>query len=138
MTMVRATAAIDAGRGDAFRVRGLTKIDGSGAGEVQALRGVDLDVHTAETLVLLGLSGSGKSTLLSILGGLDRATSGHVHFRDRDLARASTNELTQYRRAAVGFIFQFFNLIPSLTAGNVVIVYPSDQVSDGVRVALRN
>jgi len=103
--------------GDAgFQVRGLTKIYGTGAGEVQALRGVDLDVQPTETLVLLGPSGSGKSTLLNILGGLDRATAGQILFHDRDLARASESELTLYRRRSVGFIFQFFNLMPSLTA----------------------
>ena len=100
----------------AFAVRGLTKIYGSGAGEVRALRGVDLDVKRGETLVLLGPSGSGKSTLLNILGGLDRPTSGTVMFHGRDLAAASLHELTRYRRTAVGFIFQFFNLMPSLTA----------------------
>jgi putative ABC transport system ATP-binding protein len=100
----------------AFRVRGLTKVYGSGAGEVQALRGVDLDVQKGETLVLLGPSGSGKSTLLNVLGGLDRPTGGSVMFHDQDLAQASPHDLTRYRRQAVGFIFQFFNLMPSLTA----------------------
>jgi putative ABC transport system ATP-binding protein len=100
----------------ALRVRGLTKVYGTGPGEVQALRGVDLDVRRGETLVLLGPSGSGKSTLLNILGGLDRPTSGTVMFHDRDLATVSARELTRYRRHAVGFIFQFFNLMPSLTA----------------------
>jgi len=100
----------------AFRVRGLTKVYGAGASQVQALRGVDLDVQRGEILVLLGPSGSGKSTLLNILGGLDRPTSGSVLFHGRDLSQASRNELTQYRRRAVGFIFQFFNLMPSLTA----------------------
>jgi putative ABC transport system ATP-binding protein len=100
----------------AFRVRGLTKVYGTGAGEVRALRGVDLDVREGETLVLLGPSGSGKSTLLNILGGLDRPTDGSVMFHHRDLARASDEDLTQYRRTSVGFIFQFFNLMPSLTA----------------------
>jgi len=99
-----------------FQVRGLTKVYGTGAGEVRALRGVDLDVPQAETLVLLGPSGSGKSTLLNILGGLDRATDGQVKFHDRDLTRVSDTELTRYRRRSVGFIFQFFNLMPSLTA----------------------
>ena len=100
----------------AFRVRGVTKVYGTGAGEVHALRGVDLDVRSGETLVLLGPSGSGKSTLLNILGGLDRPTSGSVLFHGKDLALASPQELTRYRRQAVGFIFQFFNLMPSLTA----------------------
>ena len=99
-----------------FHVRGLTKVYGTGAAEVRALRGVDLDVRRGETLVLLGPSGSGKSTLLNILGGLDRATDGHVVFHDRDLTMASDTELTRYRRRSVGFIFQFFNLMPSLTA----------------------
>jgi putative ABC transport system ATP-binding protein len=99
-----------------FHVAGLTKVYGTGAGEVRALRGVDLDVLQGETLVLLGPSGSGKSTFLNILGGLDRATSGQVVFHGRDLTAASDQELTQYRRVSVGFIFQFFNLLPSLTA----------------------
>lgn len=99
-----------------FNVEGLTKVYGAGAGEVRALRGVDLEVRSGETLVLLGPSGSGKSTLLNILGGLDRATAGRVLFHGRDLTHASDQELTRYRRASVGFIFQFFNLMPSLTA----------------------
>lgn len=99
-----------------FHVKGLTKVYGAGASQVRALRGVGLDVHRGETLVLLGPSGSGKSTLLNILGGLDRATAGQVIFHDRDLTKASDQELTRYRRTSVGFIFQFFNLMPSLTA----------------------
>lgn len=83
---------------------------------MRALRGVDLEVRRAETLVLLGPSGSGKSTLLNILGGLDRATDGQVLFHDLDLTHASDAELTRYRRRSVGFVFQFFNLVPSLTA----------------------
>jgi len=98
-----------------FHVEGLTKVYGTGAGEVRALRGVDLEVRKGETLVLLGPSGSGKSTILNILGGLDRATAGHVMFHGRDLTEASDQELTHYRRRSVGFIFQFFNLMPSLT-----------------------
>jgi putative ABC transport system ATP-binding protein len=101
---------------NAFEVRGLTKTYRTGAGEVQALRGVDLDIKKGELLVLLGPSGSGKSTLLNILGGLDRATSGRALFHGRDLVTASDRDLTRYRRRAVGFIFQFFNLSPSLTA----------------------
>ncbi len=100
----------------AFEVRGLTKVYRTAAGDVHALRGVDLDIRRGETLVLLGPSGSGKSTLLNILGGLDRASGGRVMFHGRDLIQASDNELTQYRRRSVGFIFQFFNLSPSLTA----------------------
>ena len=87
-------------------------------GEVQvpALRGVDLDLFAGEMLVLLGPSGSGKSTLLNILGGLDRASAGTVHYRELDLTHAAEKELTHYRRKHVGFVFQFYNLIPSLTA----------------------
>jgi putative ABC transport system ATP-binding protein len=105
-----------AAREHAYEVRALTKAYRTGAGEVHALRGVDLDIERGETLVLLGPSGSGKSTLLNILGGLDRATSGQVLFHGRDLVQASDRELTRYRRRSVGFIFQFFNLSPSLTA----------------------
>ena len=99
-----------------FEIRGLTKTYRTPAGDVHALRGVDLDIAKGETLVLLGPSGSGKSTLLNIMGGLDRASSGVVRFEGRDLVRASDGELTQYRRKHVGFIFQFFSLTPSLTA----------------------
>jgi putative ABC transport system ATP-binding protein len=91
--------------------------------QVQALRGVDLDLYTGELVVLLGPSGSGKSTLLNILGGLDRASAGHVSYLDQDLTHASDRDLTHYRRHFVGFVFQFYNLIPSLTAReNVAIV----------------
>lgn len=107
----------------AFEVRGLSKVYRSGAGDVHALRDVDLDIMAGETLVLLGPSGSGKSTLLNILGGLDRATSGSACFRGFELASASEAELTRYRRRSVGFIFQFFNLVPSLTAReNVALI----------------
>ncbi|QUD88726.1 ABC transporter ATP-binding protein [Phenylobacterium montanum] len=99
-----------------FEIRGLTKSYPSGAGVVHALRGVDLDLIRGELVVLLGPSGSGKSTLLNILGGLDRATAGVVRFEGKDLIQASDRELTDYRRRCVGFIFQFFNLTPSLTA----------------------
>ena len=99
-----------------FQTRGLTKVYGSGAGAVQALRGVDLDLPVRELVVLLGASGSGKSTLLNILGGLDRPTDGRILYRDQDLTRASQRELTQYRRRHVGFVFQFYNLMASLTA----------------------
>jgi putative ABC transport system ATP-binding protein len=90
---------------------------------VHALRGVDLDISEGELVVLLGPSGSGKSTLLNILGGLDIPTSGHVVYRGRDLTEAGERELTAYRRHHVGFVFQFYNLIPSLTAReNVALV----------------
>jgi putative ABC transport system ATP-binding protein len=91
--------------------------------DVVALRGVDLDLLEGELLVLLGASGSGKSTLLNILGGLDAPTSGEVHYRDHDLAESDDELLTAYRREHVGFVFQFYNLIPSLTAReNVALV----------------
>jgi putative ABC transport system ATP-binding protein len=106
-----------------LRARGLTKTYGSGDVEVRALRGIDLDLATGELVVLLGPSGSGKSTLLNILGGLDTATSGEAWFLDHDLTRASDRDLTRYRREHVGFVFQFYNLIPSLTAlENVALV----------------
>jgi putative ABC transport system ATP-binding protein len=91
--------------------------------EVRALRGVDFELHRGEFVVLLGPSGSGKSTLLNILGGLDAPTSGALAYTDQDLSRPSEETLTQYRRRHVGFIFQFYNLIPSLTAReNVALV----------------
>jgi putative ABC transport system ATP-binding protein len=99
-----------------FRARGLTKIYRMGEVEVTALRGVDLDLYRGEFVVLLGPSGSGKSTLLNILGGLDSATSGEVIYAGHDLVRANERELTEFRRHHVGFVFQFYNLIPSLTA----------------------
>ena len=107
----------------AFRVRGLTKVYGTGAAEVHALAGVDLDLYAGELVVLLGPSGSGKTTLLNNLGGLDVPTEGELHYRDLDLTSANEVELTQYRRNTVGFIFQFYNLIPSLTAReNVALI----------------
>jgi putative ABC transport system ATP-binding protein len=96
--------------------RSLTKIYSMGEIEVRALRGVDLDFYAGEFVVLLGPSGSGKSTLLNILGGLDVPTAGTVFYRDHDLTEAKEHELTTYRREHVGFVFQFYNLIPSLTA----------------------
>ncbi|HEX8848842.1 MAG TPA: ABC transporter ATP-binding protein [Gemmatimonadaceae bacterium] len=106
-----------------FEIRALGKIYRMGAVEVQALRAVDLDLYAGELLVLLGASGSGKSTLLNILGGLDVATSGTVKFNGRDLTTADERALTRYRRESVGFVFQFYNLIPSLTAlENVALV----------------
>jgi len=99
-----------------FSARALAKTYRMGESEVHALRGVDLDVAEGEFIVLLGPSGSGKSTLLNILGGLDTATAGTLHFEDKDLSRADETALTRYRREYVGFVFQFYNLIPSLTA----------------------
>jgi putative ABC transport system ATP-binding protein len=99
-----------------FRARGLTKIYRMGEVEVQALRGIDLELFRGELVVLLGPSGSGKSTLLNILGGLDTPTRGEVYYLDHKLTGATDAELTQFRREHVGFVFQFYNLIPSLTA----------------------
>jgi putative ABC transport system ATP-binding protein len=106
-----------------FIARGLSKTYRMGEVEVQALREVDLDIFEGEFIVLLGPSGSGKSTLLNILGGLDTPTSGKTIWRDHDLATADEAELTRYRREHVGFVFQFYNLIPSLTVReNVALV----------------
>ena len=106
-----------------FHVHGVTKIYQMGEVQVKALRGVDIDLHRGEFTVLLGASGSGKSTLLNILGGLDTPTDGHVFYGENDLTRATESELTEYRRFHVGFVFQFYNLIPSLTAReNVAVV----------------
>jgi putative ABC transport system ATP-binding protein len=106
-----------------FHARGLTKTYLMGEVEVHALQGVDLDLFAGEFVVILGPSGSGKSTLLNILGGLDAPTSGAVQFLDHDLVEADDRELTRYRREHVGFVFQFYNLIPSLTAReNVALV----------------
>ena len=103
-------------RTQVFRVRGLTKVYGTGAAEVRALAGVDLDLYAGELVVLLGPSGSGKTTLLNNLGGLDVPTAGELHYKGLDLSTVDETRLTQYRRDTVGFIFQFYNLIPSLTA----------------------
>jgi putative ABC transport system ATP-binding protein len=106
-----------------FRARGLTKVYRMGEVAVHALRAVDLDLYRGELVVILGPSGSGKSTLLNILGGLDVPTSGTVHFFEHDLTAAHDRELTRFRREHVGFVFQFYNLIPSLTAReNVALV----------------
>jgi len=106
-----------------FSARGLTKIYPSGETEIRALDGLDLDLYRGELIVLLGASGSGKSTLLNILGGLDTPTTGTLTYRGRDLAGADEDALTQFRRDSVGFIFQFYNLIPSLTAReNVALI----------------
>lgn len=100
----------------AYRISGVTKVYGDGPAAVHALRGVDLEIPAGELIVLLGPSGSGKSTLLNIIGGLDRATDGQVYFQDQELTAFSDAQLTRYRRDHIGFVFQFYNLMPSLTA----------------------
>ncbi len=99
-----------------FRTEGLTKVYDTGEVQVHALAGVDLELYTGELSVLLGASGSGKSTLLNILGGLDHATDGRVWFRELELTDLPDRALTRYRRDHVGFVFQFYNLVPSLSA----------------------
>jgi putative ABC transport system ATP-binding protein len=128
-----------------FRARGLAKTYRTGEVEVRALHGVDLDIARGEFIVLLGPSGSGKSTLLNILGGLDVPSAGTVQFGAQDLSRASEAELTAYRRRHVGFVFQFYNLIPSLTVReNVALVtdivehpMPADEAIDRVGLTPR-
>jgi putative ABC transport system ATP-binding protein len=106
-----------------FQANALTKVYVTGESEVHALRGVSLEIPEAELVVMLGPSGSGKSTFLNIIGGLDQPTSGQVFFQNRDLAKLSNHELTYYRRESVGFVFQSYNLVPSLTAlENVALV----------------
>jgi putative ABC transport system ATP-binding protein len=106
-----------------FQAHGITKVYHMGEVEVHALRGIDLELYQGEFVVLLGPSGSGKSTLLNILGGLDVPSSGNVHYLDHDLTAFVDSLLTRYRREHVGFVFQFYNLIPSLTAReNVALV----------------
>ncbi len=112
----RPCAVYAAQRRIVFEARSLRKVYGMGQVQVHALRGVDLVLYEGELVVLLGPSGSGKSTLLNILGGLDTATGGQVTYCSQDLTRATDKELTRYRRFHVGFVFQFYNLIPSLTA----------------------
>ncbi|NND67025.1 MAG: ABC transporter ATP-binding protein [Halioglobus sp.] len=113
----------------ALRARNLSKVYGTGELAVTALRAVDLDLYSGEMVVLLGASGSGKSTLLNILGGLDTPSEGQVFFNDRDITAADDASLTLYRRDYVGFVFQFYNLIASLTAReNVALV---TEISEG-------
>jgi putative ABC transport system ATP-binding protein len=99
-----------------FRTEDITKVYGTGRAAVHALRGVTLEIPEGDLVVLLGPSGSGKSTFLNIIGGLDRASGGRVLFRGEDLTALSDKQLTAYRRRHVGFVFQFYNLMPSLTA----------------------
>ena len=109
--------------GPVFRSVDLTKIYGSGEVEVRALDGVTMDLQESEMVVLLGPSGSGKSTFLNIMGGLDQATSGQAFYKELELTACNESQLTRYRRDHVGFVFQFYNLIPSLTAWeNVALV----------------
>lgn len=106
-----------------FQTERVTRVYRTGAVEVWALRGVDLTLYQGEMVVLLGASGSGKSTLVNILGGLDLPSSGRVVFRDHDLTKATDRQLTAFRRDHIGFVFQFYNLVPSLTAReNVALV----------------
>ncbi len=100
----------------AFRTSDLSKVYGEGPTAVHALRGVNLEIPLGEVVVLLGPSGSGKSTLLNILGGIDKATSGRAFFQHEELTAMNDRQLTAYRRRHVGFVFQFYNLMPSLTA----------------------
>lgn len=106
-----------------FKASGLTKVYLAGEHKVHALRGVSLDIHAGELVVMLGPSGSGKSTFLNIIGGLDHPSTGEVFFEGKNLAALSNHELTYYRRESVGFVFQAYNLVPSLTAlENVALV----------------
>src|SRR5215207_2577311 len=106
-----------------FHAQALSKTYAAGEVKVHALRGVDLEVFAGEVVVFLGPSGSGKSTLLNIMGGLDRPTTGRLFFKDVELTELGDNDLTSYRRRHVGFVFQFYNLVPSLTAyENVALV----------------
>lgn len=129
---------MDAGHA-AFETRALTKTYGEGEAAVHALRGVDLEIPAGEFVVLLGPSGSGKSTLLNILGGLDSATSGQAFFGAEEISAMSERQLTRYRRSHVGFVFQFYNLMPSLTAAeNVELVteIARDPMDPGEALAL--
>ncbi len=106
-----------------FRTENLKKVYVTGETTVHALRGVDIEIPSGEIVVMLGPSGSGKSTFLNIIGGLDKPSSGHVYFKGDDLSKLSTHQLTLYRREHVGFVFQAYNLVPSLTAlENVALV----------------
>lgn len=118
-----ATTAETRDRDVCIITKDITKVYETGDVKIYALRGVDVEIYEGEMIVLLGPSGSGKSTLLNILGGLDQPTSGQVYFRDQELTALDSAGLTQYRRHHVGFVFQFYNLVPSLTAKeNVALV----------------
>ena len=137
--------AMATGGDTVFSTRGLTKVYRRGAQEVQALRGVDFEARRGEFIVILGPSGSGKSTFLNIVGGLDTATAGEVWFEEHQLTAMDERALTQYRRDHVGFVFQFYNLVPSLTAReNVQLVteisrnpMPADRALDLVGLTER-
>ncbi len=117
------STAMTSGQVETFRAEGITKVYETGETLVHALRGVDLSLYEGELAVLLGPSGSGKSTLLNIIGGLDTPSSGKVFFGGSELTAFDEDALTEYRREHVGFVFQFYNLIPSLTAReNVALV----------------
>lgn len=123
MAAVQSAPARPAGQQTVFSARDVAKVYHMGEVDVHALRGVDLELFENEFVVLLGPSGSGKSTLLNILGGLDTPSAGAVHYRDRELTQFTDAALTRYRRQHVGFVFQFYNLIPSLTAReNVALI----------------
>ena len=123
---------VDSGPEPLFQIRDLCKSYGMGEVTVHALREVSLEIYAHELLVILGASGSGKSTLLNILGGMDSPSSGSVLFRGQDLARADQKSLTRYRRNHIGFVFQFYNLIPNLTAlenvemATEIVAHPAD------------
>ncbi|MDH3632513.1 MAG: ABC transporter ATP-binding protein [Gammaproteobacteria bacterium] len=118
-----ATESLKTAKTTVFHTRGITKVYQMGEVQVHALRGIDLELDEGEFIVLLGASGSGKSTLLNILGGLDVPSSGTVQYQDHDLSTFKESVLTRYRREHVGFVFQFYNLIPSLTAReNIALV----------------
>lgn len=120
-----------------FRVQSLTKDYPLGDVVVQALRGIDLEIQAGEFTVILGPSGSGKSTLMNLLGGLDIPSAGKIYFREQELTRATASQLTSYRRRWVGFVFQFYNLISSLTAGeNVSLVTELSETSMSASAAL--
>ncbi len=116
------------GSGHEIVLRGVTKTYVMGEVQVPVLHGIDLEIVEGELTVILGASGSGKSTLLNIVGGIDRPTSGDVFFRDRNITTASNRELTEYRRKSVGFVFQFYNLVATLTSKENVEV--STEVAD--------